>query len=103
MGDKAYVDGRFTILFSVDKPTYAFLALDERPLDTYREFGMPSWLHEFAGTEFLIKCNDPLMAEAEIGFRVLVRKVSAGRVVLGPPCMDSNMSALYFSFFAYAD
>ena len=41
-----------------------------------------------------------MMADANVGYLVFARKSPAGRIALGPPCMDVDSNAMYFAFFA---
>lgn len=102
MGNKAVLDGRFSIVLFVDKPGYVLVALDERALDTYKDYGTPGWLKEFTPTGLKLETDDPLMADAKVGYLVFARKVPEGRVVLGPPCMAVDSNAMYFALFAEA-
>lgn len=65
--------------------------------------GVPGWLQEFAPTGQKLRTDDPLMADAKVGYLVFAKKVVAGRIALGPPCMDVDSNAMYFAFFAAAD
>jgi hypothetical protein len=103
MGHKAVLDGRFSIVVSLDKPGYVLVALDERALESYKQNGSPGWLQEFAPTGLKLETDDPAMAAAQIGYRLFARRVPAGRVVLGPPCMDVSLNAMYFALFAEAE
>jgi hypothetical protein len=97
MGHKAVMDGRFSIILSVPEPCYVFVALSEQTLTTYEQHGVPSWLREFIPTEHR------LMAGQKTEFLVFVKQAPAGRIVLGPPCMDGeDIDAGYFAFFAGA-
>jgi hypothetical protein len=102
MGNKSILDGRFSVVLSVTRPCYVFVAIDERALKTYTEHGTPSWLQEFAPTGHTITTDDPIMADVRAGYQVFVRPAHAGRVALGPPSMDWNYNAMYFAFFAEA-
>src|SRR5262249_24679628 len=99
MGHKAVLDGRFAVVVSVDKTCYVLLALDERALAVYRQYGTPGWLQEYAPTGLTVTTDDPLMADAGVGYLVFARKAPAGAIVLGPPGMDVNANAMYFAFF----
>jgi hypothetical protein len=65
--------------------------------------GVPGWLQEFAPTGYKIITDDPIMLrwKPAAGYAVFVRKAPAGRIVLGPPCMDVD-NGMYFAFFAEA-
>jgi hypothetical protein len=102
MGHKSVVDGRFSVIVSVAKPCYVFLAVDERALGTYKKCGTPSWLQEYAPTGLKIATDEPVMSQAEAAFLVFVRKAPAGRVAFGPPSLDEDGNAMYFAFFAAA-
>jgi hypothetical protein len=102
MGHKSVVDGRFSVIVSVEKPSYVFLALDERALGIYKKFGTPSWLQEYAPTDLKITTDEPIMTESKASFLVFVKKVSAGRVSFGPPSLDEDKNAMYFACFAEA-
>jgi hypothetical protein len=99
MGHKAITDLRYAIVVSVAKPCYVFLAIDDRAIRRYGALGTPSWLEEYSPTGYAITTDEPLMADVGAVYRVFARKVSAGRVVLGPPCMDPDSNAMYFAFF----
>src|SRR4029077_11250231 len=99
MGDKPVMDGRFAIVLSAAKACYVLVALDERVLDTYKQFGIPGWLQEFAPTGHKLETDDPLMSDAGVGYLVFARKAAPGRIALGPPCMDQAWNAMYFAFF----
>jgi hypothetical protein len=100
MGDKAILDGRFAVILSAERACYVFVALDERALEIYKRHGAPGWLQEFAPTGHRVETDDPLMADAKAGYAVFARKAPAGRVTLGPPCMDVDSNSMYFAFFA---
>jgi len=102
MGHKSVVDGRFSVVVSVAKPCYVFLALDERALETYNTYGAPSWLQEYAPTGLKLATDEPVMNQAGASFLVFVRKVPRGRVAFGPPSMDEDSNAMYFAFFGAA-
>jgi hypothetical protein len=102
MGDKPVLDGRYALLLATAKPCSVFVAVDERALQIYKQHGVPSWLQEFAPTGHQLTTDDPVMAMTNAGYQVFVKKVPAGRIVLGPPCMDVNTNAMYFAFFADA-
>jgi hypothetical protein len=102
MGHKAILDGRYAVVLAAAKPCYVFVAVDERALETYKKHGVPSWLQEFAPTGHKLTTDDPIMAAAGASFGVFVRKVPAGRIALGPPCLDVDTNAMYFTFFATA-
>jgi hypothetical protein len=99
-GSKAVLDGRYAIVLSGEKPSLAFLAVDERALDTYKQHGAPAWLQEFAPTGHKLATDDPIMKEAGAQYAIFVRKTASGRIVLGPPCLDIATNAMYFAFFA---
>ncbi len=103
MGQKSVVDGRFSVVVSVHKPCYVFLALDERALETYKTHGTPSWLEEYAPTDLKLTTDEPVMTRSGASFLVFVRTVPAGRVAFGPPSMDEDSNAMYFAFFAAAN
>ena len=103
MGNKSIADAKYSIVLSVDKPSYVFIALDERVLETYQQNGLPSWLQEYARTPFTISTDDPIMSRDHKAYLVFVRKVPAGRIALGPPCMGTEFNAMYFAFFADAE
>jgi hypothetical protein len=92
---KGVLDGRYAIVLATAKPCWVFVAIEENSLDGYKETGAPSWLQEFAPTGHEV-------ATVRGDFRVFVKKAPAGRIALGPPCMDVNNSAMYFAFFATA-
>lgn len=96
---KLVVDGRFAIVLATAKPCYVFVALDERAFKTYALYGAPSWLREFADTGHRLTTDEPDMTATGDGYRVLVRRASAGRISLGPPCL---LGTMYFAFFAEA-
>jgi hypothetical protein len=99
MGDKAISDGRYAIVLSVAKPCFVFLAIDERAIQRYSAVGTPQWLDEYSPTGHALVTDEPLMADVGAVYRVFARRVPAGRVVLGPACMDPNNNAMYFAFF----
>jgi hypothetical protein len=101
MGHKLIVDSRYSIILSAAKPCYVFVAVDERALEIYKKHGTPSWLQEFAPTGHRLTTDDPIMAGwmPTAGYLVFVRTAAAGRIVLGPPGMDVDVSN-YFAFFA---
>src|SRR5262245_50917183 len=103
MGHKGILDGRFSVVLSAAKPCYVFVALDERAVKTYQQHGAPAWLQEFSPTGHQLKTDDTvMMAEDNAAYLVFVKKAPAGRIVLGPPCMDADVNAMYFAFFAEA-
>ncbi len=102
MGHKATVDGRYSIVLSAAKPSYVFVAIDDRALDTYKKHGTPAWLEEFMPTGHKLATDDPIMNRVGASYLVFVKQVAAGRIVLGPPCMDADYNAMYFAFFAQA-
>jgi hypothetical protein len=102
MQHKAILDGRFGILLSTAKPCWVFLAVDERAFEIYKEHGVPAWLQEFAPTGHRLTSDDSVMAEANAGYQVFVKKVPAGRIALGPPCSWVRTNTMYFAFFATA-
>ena len=65
MGHKSIVDSRFALVLEVSEPAYAFLAIDERAIDTYKESGTPAWIHEFAPTGLRIVTDDPIMKQTD--------------------------------------
>ena len=98
-GHKGILDGRYSIVLSAAKPCYVFVAIDERALRTYNTHGTPSWLREYAPTDYRLATDDPIMARTGAGYLVFVRKAPAGRITLGPPGMDVNYNSMYFAFF----
>jgi hypothetical protein len=102
MGHKAILDGRYSIVLSAAKPCYVFVAVDERALETYKKHGTPAWLEEYRPTGHTLATNEPVMNQARAGYLVFVKQASAGRIVLGPPCVDAAYNAMYFAFFAQA-
>ena len=100
MGHKAVLDGRYSIVLSAAKTCYVFVALDERALDTYQKHGTPGWLEEYRPTGHKLTTDEPVMSQAGASYLVFVRQVAAGRIVLGPPCVDAGHNAMYFAFFA---
>src|SRR5439155_14849449 len=60
MGNKAILDGRYAIVLSGAKPSLAFLAIDERSIDTYKQHGVPASLKEFAPTGHKLATDDPI-------------------------------------------
>src|SRR5262249_42497632 len=101
-GHKAIVDHDYAIALSVEKPSFVFLAIDERAIDIYKQFGVPAWLQQFAPTGHKIAADDPWMKSSNAGYAVFVRKTGPGPVVLGPPCLSLS-NAMYFAFFAEAN
>jgi hypothetical protein len=99
MGHKAVVDATYSITVSAAKPCLAFLALDQRVIDTYMQHGTPGWLKEFVPTGETMKTDEPVMAEANAAYQIYVRPCAAGRIVLGPPSMDVQFNSMYFAFF----
>jgi hypothetical protein len=102
MGHKAVADGNYSVTVEAAKPCLVFLALDERVIETYKEHGTPGWLQEYTPTGESIRTDEPVMAEADAGFQVYVRKSAGGRIVFGPPSMDVQYNAMYFAFFGEA-
>jgi hypothetical protein len=102
MQHKPVLDGRFAVLLSAAKPCWVFLAVDERAFEIYKEHGVPGWLQEFAPTGHRLTTDDPVMAEMNASYQVFVKKASAGRIVLGPPCNWVRTNTMYFAFFAEA-
>jgi hypothetical protein len=102
MGHKGILDGRYSIILSAAKPCCVFVAIDERALDTYKKHGTPAWLEEYRPTGHKLATDEPVMNQAGASYLVFVKKVAAGRTVLGPPCMDVSYNAMYFAFFAQA-
>lgn len=99
-GHKAILDTRYSIILSAAKPCLVFVGLDEAALETYKEYGVPGWLQEFAPTGHKLTTDNPIMNATEVGYLIFVKKVPAGRIVLGPPCMDADNNCMYFAFFA---
>ena len=85
MGHKAILDGRYSVVVAVAKPSYVFVAIDDRALETYKKHGVPSWLQEFAPTGRKVVTDDPLMANVGASYLVFVRKAPSGRIAFGPP------------------
>jgi hypothetical protein len=102
MGHKAILDGRYSILLSAAKTCYVFVAIDERALDTYKKHGTPAWLEEYRPTGHKLATDEPVMDQAGASYLVFVKQVAAGRIVLGPPCVDAAYNAMYFVFFGQA-
>ncbi|HEY2412749.1 MAG TPA: hypothetical protein VGI40_10930 [Pirellulaceae bacterium] len=100
MGHKAFVDGRYSIILSAAQPCLVFVSIDENAIETYKEYGAPGWLQDFAPTGHKLTTDNPIMNRTETGFLVFVKKFPAGRIVLGPPCMDADNNSMYFAFFA---
>jgi hypothetical protein len=98
-GHKAVADANYSIIVSASKPCLVFVALDERVFPIYAQNGAPGWLNEYAPTGEKIKTDDPFMAQAGAEFQVFVRKSGGGRIVLGPPSMDTSSNSMYFAFF----
>jgi hypothetical protein len=99
---KPIMDGRFAIVVSAAKPCYVMVAIDERAIEIYKQHGIPGWLQEYAPTGHKIETDDPLMTQAQAGYQIFARKAAAGRIALGPPCMDVSHNSMYFAFFAEA-
>lgn len=99
-GDKAVVDGRYSVVVSAANPCLVFVVLDERSLETYEQHGIPAWLHEYVPTGHKIGTDDPIMAQTGAEYLVFVRKSPAGRIALGPPGLDISLNSMYFAFFA---
>jgi len=102
MGHKAILDGRYSIVLSAAKPCYVLVAIDERALDTYKKHGTPAWLEEFMPTGHKLATDEPIMNQMGASYLVFVKQVAAGRIVLGPPCLDVDINSMYFAFFAQA-
>src|SRR3954469_2005944 len=98
-GHKGIVDANYAITVTAAKPCLIFVALDQRVIDTYTQHGIPGWLQEYAPTGEQIKTDDPIMAQIDAQFLVFVRKSAGGRIVLGPPAMDTSTNSMYFAFF----
>ncbi len=92
---KSVLDGRFAIVLATAKPCFVFLAVDENALETYQAHGIPSWLQDFAPTGRQIVTD-------RANYPVFVKQAPAGRIALGPPCLNANSNAMYFAFFAEA-
>jgi hypothetical protein len=101
-GHKAIADITYSIVLNSPKPCLVFVAIDQRVMETYTQHGTPGWLNEFEPTEEVIKTDDPLMAQTGAGFLVFIRKSAGGRIVLGPPSMDTSRNSMYFAFFGEA-
>jgi len=102
MGHKAILDGRYSIVLSAAKPCYVLVAIDERALDTYKKHGTPAWLEEFMPTGHKLATDEPVMNQMGASYLVFVKQVAAGRIALGPPCLDVDINSMYFAFFAQA-
>jgi hypothetical protein len=100
MADKGFVDGRFSIVLSTEKPCYVFVAIDERAIAQYRNPGIPAWLREFSVTDHRIATDEPIMKQQGAQYHVFVKKTLPGRIALGPPCCIPR--CMYFAFFAEA-
>ena len=101
-GHKAVVDANYSITLLASKPCLVFIALDQRVVPIYTQNGAPGWLNEYSPTGEKIKTDDPLMAQTGAEFDVFVRKSAGGRIVLGPPAMDTSSNSMYFAFFGEA-
>jgi hypothetical protein len=99
MGNKSVLDGRFSVVVAAAQPCLAFVALDERCLETFKAHGAPAWLQEFAPTGHKLTTDEPRMTEDNASYLVFVKKSAAGRITFGPPCSSTTM---YFAFFASA-
>jgi hypothetical protein len=98
MQHKPILDGRFGVVLATAKPCWVFVAIEEDVLQTYKQHGVPSWLQEFAPTGQQLVTNHPRRGNC----RVFVKQAPAGRIVLGPPCMEAYANSMYFAFFAEA-
>ena len=102
MQHKAVLDGRFAVLLSAAKPCWVFVAVDERAFEIYKEHGVPAWLQEFTPTGHRL-ATDTGHGRENAGYQVFVKKASAGRIALGPPCnWVASANTMYFAFFAEA-
>src|SRR5262245_30128642 len=102
MGHKTTLDGRFSVVLSGAQPCLALVAIDQRAVEIFREYGVPGWLQEYSPTGHKLATDDPVMAEVSAEYLIFVRQAPAGRIVLGAPCMDGDYNAMYFAFFAEA-
>ena len=82
MGHKSVVDGRFSVVVSVARPCYVFVAVDERVLETYKAHGTPSWLQEYAPTGLKLATDEPVMDQGEC---LVPRVRQEGPGGTGPP------------------
>jgi hypothetical protein len=102
MGHKGIIDARFSVLLSVSKPVFLFLAVDERALKSFEEFGTPAWMQEYSPTGDKIFTDEPVMKATSAGYSVFVKQFQPGQIALGPGCGHPNYNAMYFAFFAEA-
>jgi thiol-disulfide isomerase/thioredoxin len=100
MGHKGIVDERFSIRLSVPKPVYLFLAIDERALETYRQFDIPAWMQKYVPTGEKIFTDDSIMKQSNSGYRVFVKPYPGGTMTLGPAAMNPSRTTMYFAFMA---
>jgi hypothetical protein len=98
MRQKPVLDGRFGVLLATAKPCTVFVAVEEPALETYKQHGVPSWLQEYVPTGHQLTTDHPSRGN----YRVFVKQAPAGRIVLGPPCMELRANSMYFAFFAEA-
>ena len=98
MDHKAVLDGRYAIVLEAAKPCMVFVAVEEPALETYKQHGVPYWLQEYQPTGHQLATDHPSRGN----YRVFVRQAPAGRIVLGPPCMEVRANSMYFAFFATA-
>ncbi len=99
---KAIVDSRYSIVLSTEKPTWVFLAIDERAFSNYSSLGTPGWFKEYSPTELKIVTDDPIMAGYS-AYKVFAKKVAPGKFVLGAPALEVRRHSMYFAFFAEAE
>jgi hypothetical protein len=92
--DRVVLDVRFGIVLETAKACWVFVAVEENSLETYKQHGVPSWLQEYAPTGHQLVTGNG-------NFRVFFKMASAGRIVLGPPCVELR-NYMYFAFFAEA-
>ncbi|MEW6234039.1 MAG: M56 family metallopeptidase [Candidatus Omnitrophota bacterium] len=99
MAHKQVWDDEFVIKLSCEKPFCAFIAVDERALELWKQVGTPKWLREYSPTEFKITTDDSDMKASNQGYKVFFKKMEAGTIVLGPPRAGSTYGTMYIAFF----
>ena len=99
-GHKGVTDPRFSIVLTVEKPAYLFLAIDERMVRIWQRDGAPDWLKDFSPTGYRIVTDDPTMHELR-PYQVVTKKVGAGEVRLGPPWNQFQRVPAYSMYFVF--
>jgi len=99
-GHKGVTDPRFSIVLTVEKPAYLFLAIDERMVRIWQRDGAPDWVKDFSPTGYRIVTDDPTMHELR-PYRIVTKKVEAGEVRLGPPWNQFQRVPAYSMYFVF--